>query len=370
MYSKSNGDDDEEKITSVKSINLRLIRLEKKLENLFDKEKKDEIIENDIPLYFLRQIKTNKNSISLLSKILTENLWKKLYTQRSEEGFNINDLIQPGIDNPNHFSGLVSHSKDCYFSFDELLIQAAQNFHKRNIYLTKYEKENFNDLIILLNNMQDFLSKIIYEININTNRNIENFLFSGKIKRNERRVITKLIKNNLEKIQKEISVDNYNENEKGDFVFMHFDEIKNTGSSPASSSEKNINDFLNNRNSFFSSCGFYRDFPEGRMLFTNKNRAITILSNFEDHLKLSLKAKNKENDLNININTNNNENNNFDVKNLLEYYEFLNKLSENIEFVFDRNLGYVNSLIENLGILSYFIFLIIFLLKNIYFFIP
>lgn len=261
-----------------------------------------------------------QNSNSLLHKILTKNLWRKLYTQTSEEGFTINDLIQPGLDLPNHFSGIVSHSKDCYFSFDELLIQAAQNFHKRNLYLTKYEKENFNVLLSLLNNMDNFLSKIIYEIKIETHRNFEGQLFSGKIKRNERREISDKVKNNLEKIEKEI----YEEKEEKGF-FYSFE-----------NNEKMLNDFLKEKNPFFSACGFYRDFPDGRVFYSNKNRTISINTNLEDHLKFILKAKE-------------NEEKNFELKNLQEYFEFINKLSDNLLFSFDSNLGYVNSLIENLG---------------------
>jgi len=325
MYSKSNGDDDEEKITSVKSINSRLMRLEKKFDYLLDKEKKDEILEKDIPTFFLSQGTQNRDT--LLSKVLTDTLWRTLYTLTSREGYTLNDLIQPGLDNPDHFSGIVSHSKDCYFTFDELLIQAAQNFHKRNLYLTKYEKENFNVLLGLLNKMDNFLSKILHEIKIETNRNLENFEFSGKIKRNERREISQKIKKFLEKNEKEI----YENEEKG--AFIHLDAVNKF-----SKNDENMKNFLKNKNSFFSSCGFYRDFPDGRMLYTNKNRTISILSNVEDHLKFSLNAKEEK------------ENNTFEIKNLQEYFEFLSKISENVEFAFDGNLGFVNSLIENLGI--------------------
>jgi hypothetical protein len=353
MYSKSNGEDDEEKLTNIKSINSRLLKLEKKLDYLIHKEKFDEIKEKDIPYFFLNKKNSYKNTDtaeknSLLINILTANLWRKLYMQKSEEGFTLNDLIQPGLDNINHFSGLVSHSKDCYFSFDELLIQAAQNFHRRNLYLTKYEKENYNVLLGLLNNMDYLLSKIIHEIKINTNRNFDNYVFSGKIKRNERREISNEIKKTIEKIHKDIynnNEDNNNQyenevevknekNEKG--IFIDFDLIKNFGYEKENG--KNPEIFLNNKNPFFSSCGFYRDFPDGRIFYTNKNKSITILSNVEDHIKFVLKA---EEDI---------ENNNFDIKNLQEYFEFLNKTTEAINFSYDSNLGYLNSLIENLGI--------------------
>lgn len=337
LYAKGgNGDEDEEKTANIKNINSRLLRIEKKMDYLLEKDSKDYVYENDFPKF---HFKANSNSTtessenaSLIQKILNEKIWKKLHMLSSEEGYNINDIIQPGVDNPEHPIGLVSYSKDCYYTFEDILISAAQIFHKRNLHLAKYEKESNEVLVSILNSMDSFLEKNIYEIKISSNRNLDGFPFSGKINRNQRREVTSRFFEQLKKIENEV----YENEEKGKFSFF---EGKGQESNLSKSS---------GFDAFFQACGFYKDFPDGRMAYVSNDGNINIVTNIEDHLKIILNVKNKA-EAKENNNADNGTNNGFSVKSLIDYFDILNKLENSNSFCYDDNLGYVNSLINNLG---------------------
>jgi protein-arginine kinase len=89
-----------------------------------------------------------------------------------------------------------------------------------------------------------------------------------------------------------------------------------------------------NQNPFYRSCGFYRDWPDARFIYINGGQALTLIVNEEDHLKIILNFNSKDN---------------LPVQRLNEYSNLLQKLSKNLNFAFDKNLGYLNSLLSNLG---------------------
>ena len=172
-------------------------------------------------------------------------------------------------------------------------------------------------LMSLINSMDNILEKSIYEIKISTHRNLENFPFSGKISRNQRREITNKFYEFLKKIETEIFEDT---EEKGKFSFFE--------------NKKNFNEIKNNSNNFYQSCGFFKDWPDGRLVYNSYDNKINIFTNQEDHLKIVL---------------NTNKENGFNVTNLIDYFEFVQKLNKEFNFTYDDNLGYLNTIIYNLG---------------------
>lgn len=233
----------------------------------------------------------------------------------TEEGHNINDIIQPGLDNPDHPIGVVSTSKDSYFTFDDILVNIAQLYHNRNLRLKKYEKENFALIKNLINNLEDLLKNVVEEVEISANRNVENNLFSSKISRSDRRELARSILQVIKNEEGEI----FEENGK----FLSLEDTKDLFNS-------------NNQNPFFRSCGFYRDWPDGRFIYVNNTNTLTLIVNEEDHLKMIQRCSF-------------NEKQNNPVKCLMNYFEFLEKLHDKLNFVYDENLGYLTSLINNLG---------------------
>ncbi len=139
---------------------------------------------------------------------MDEGLWKRNYALKTIENFNINDIIQAGLDNPDHPIGIIACSKDSYYTFDELLINAAKEFHKRNLKLTKCEKENFPMLKSIISNFEELFQKHLVKIEVQNYRNLSDFPFSSKIKRSDRRELEKIIVSTLKKLETDLFDEN------------------------------------------------------------------------------------------------------------------------------------------------------------------
>lgn len=282
-------------------MNRKLSSIEYKLNYLLEKEA-CKVKQEDFPRF-------PKNCESLLKKLLDETTWKRNFMLQTDEGFDINDIIQSGLDNPDHPVGVIAVSKSSYYTFDEILIKAAEIYHNRNLRLNKYQKEDFTSLKTLLLENEDLFSKIIEDIEINTNRNLDGFVFPAKISRSERKNVARNILQVLK--MKESTVFS----ETGKFLSL-----------------ENSKDLFNpnNQNPFFRSSGFYKDWPEGRFIYINNSETLTLIVNEEDHLKIILKSD-------------------FNTKNITNYYNLVEALESQLQLSYSDNLGYLTSLVTNLG---------------------
>jgi hypothetical protein len=285
-----------------------LAKIEQKLDYLIEKEN-FKIDIKDYPRF-------NKKFDSLLQKVLDETTWKRNHIFITEEGYNLNDVIQAGLDNPDHPIGLVSPSKDAYYTFEDILVTAAMKIHQRNLRLNKYEKENFPLLKNLILNSEEFLTSIILDLDLNTTRNIESYSFTSKISRSSRRDLARNLLQELKSNENEVF------EEQGKFLSL----------------EKALE--ISEQNPFFRSCGFYRDWPDGRFIYVNNNNTLSLVINEEDHIRLTQKS---ENEMNPKF-----------VKHLINYFDLIEKLGSILNFSFDDYLGYLTSLPNNLGSGCYF----------------
>jgi len=285
----------------------------------------------DFPIF-----SSSKNS--LLKTVFEEKgvqaLWNSLYKVKTEEGFTINDVIQPGIDCPDHPIGAVACSKSSYSAFDEVLVSIAQIFHKRNLRISNYQKDDIKFLSELFSHMENedpnnkrfvqfdtlkrLLKENLYEIQITTIRNLNGYPFSSKIPRTQRREISKKV---LEFI---IKSENSLLGKKGRFVKFNSDSDKNMGNQ--------------NKNEFFKACGFYRDWPDGRIIYFSQDDSLSIITNEEDHLKFIFKAEGEK----------------FKLNSLADYFELLEDFEEKNLMSYDESLGYLTSLPSNIGINNIF----------------
>ena len=205
----------------------------------------------------------------MLKNILDQETWRRNYNLKTTEGHSINDVIQAGLDNLDHPIGVIATSPDAYITFEEILINVANKFHKKNIKLVNYDKENYAMVKNFLSNMEDFFNIYCVEYEIVANRNLNDFCFSSKISRSERKEVGNLIMNSIRKIENEV----FNTNG----VFVDLDKHE-------SPKKMQFNEFL-------KSGGIYRDWPDGRFIYFNANNNFNAFSNEEDHLKLILRKK-------------------------------------------------------------------------------
>ena len=212
-----------------------------------------------------------KNSnYSLLKNVLDQDVWRRNYNLRTIEGHNINDIIQAGLDNLDHPIGVVATSADAYSTFEEILISCANKFHKRNLNLSNHQKENYVLVKNFITEMEEFINDKCIEYEIISNRNINNYCFSSKISRSERKEVLNFLINSIKKIENEVFSTNG--------LFVELDKHE-------SPRKMQFNEFL-------KSAGVYRDWPDGRAIYFNANNFFNVIINEEDHLKVILRQKN------------------------------------------------------------------------------
>lgn len=321
LHAKS---DTSKETSNLNNINSKINSIEKKLNSIIEQENYN-LSALDFPIF------TSSNN-SLLKKVFEDKgiqaIWNKSFKLKTAEGFTINDIIQPGIDCPDHPIGAVACSKSSYFIFDEILIAIAQIFHKRNLRTSSFNKDNMkflSDLFLNMSNeeqgetkkfnvLKNIFKNNLYEIQITAIRNFDDYPFCSKISRSQRRDISKKILEFI--IQSENSLLGKN----GKFVKFN----------PESDKE-----MLNKKqNDFFKACGFYRDWPDGRVIYFSNDELLSIITNEEDHMKFIFKA----------------EAENFKFEKFADFFNLLNKLEEKHSIAYDENLGYLASLPTNIGI--------------------
>jgi creatine kinase len=256
----------------------------------------------------------------ILKEILDRHTYSKLINIRTKEGYTLDDIIQPGIDNPEYQCCLVAPSSDAYFKFSQLFTDFIKYFIPSAVEdLSKpFENESYSMIKSMTMGMNEILAKQIKELYITTNRNVEGYSFTPKMNRNERREVGKY----LHSAMKEIEFD----------AFTH-EKINNN--------QKLIND----SDRLLKSAGVYRDGPENRWVYhvNSSGGDFTLFINEEDHLKLKLQMKCDYNEENTNIS-----------KNILTYFEFLEKIEKKVNFAMHDNLGFLNTLPTNIGTGTYF----------------
>lgn len=339
LYTKSDADEETSPISNIDS---KVKLIEKKMNSIINRESQN-ISSSDYPIFA-------SPSNSILKKIFEDkgiqNLWNRLSTLKTEEGFTVNHIIQPGLDCPDHPIGVVAYSKSCYYVFDEILVSIAQILHKRNLHNIGYKKENLNFLKDLFSNFNikknenkektgfsediyksqnlynttnyEFLNKLfnenLLEVNISAVRNLDGYNFSSGVSRSQRRDISKKILEFIIKNQSNTLVGKYGK-------FVQFDPQSNKGLQ------------IKDQNDFYRLCGFYRDWPDGRVIYFSKDDLLSIITNEEDHLKITFRA----------------EQENFNPQKFSEFFDLLIDLEKNYPSAYDEHLGYLTSSPINLG---------------------
>jgi protein-arginine kinase len=226
--------------------------------------------------------------------------------------YSLDDIIQSGLDNPSEQKNcLVVPSKDAYYKYNDLFLNYLKINFPQEDFSKKFENESYGMLKSLMMGMQEIIEKCFVEVDFISNRNIENFNFASKITRSERKLVKNILESSINNL--ELSV------------------FKSQGLfSPVRN--KYDNDIL------LYSSGVFRDWPNDRMIYLNNQSRFICLINEEDHLKVKLNSVNPMEMTNS----------------ILNYYEFLEKMEREVNFVIHEKFGFLNSQPANSGTGTYF----------------
>ena len=251
---------------------------------------------------------------SLLKKYLTPEIYERLRTKTSENGFDLTRLIHSGVQNQDSSIGVYAGDMDSYSIFSELLLPVIYEYHGYSE--AESHSRDFSPFAGEMGNSASD-NQYIQSTRIRVGRNLSGFPLGPCISLSQRNEVESLVAGELGKLDGELSGTYYS-------LYGMTDEKR----------KQLIADHLlfKEGDRFLDAAGLNRDWPDGRGIFINTGRTFLVWINEEDQLRIiSMEAGGD----------------------IAGVYNRLSKAVLKLEtalgFLYDRHLGYISSCPTNLG---------------------
>ena len=249
---------------------------------------------------------------SLLSKYLTKELFKKLETKNTSNGFTLEKAIRSGVENLDSGIGAYAGDTETYSTFSELfdpIIEEYHGFSKESQHQSSFEGLEPVTL--------DPKGKYILSTRIRVGRNLEGFPLGAIISKEQRNEVERLVVDVLSSLE-------------GDLAGVYYPLYNMTQEVQSQLIEDHF--LFKEGDRFLESAGLNRDWAEGRGIFHNHNKTFLVWLNEEDELRIISMQKGG---------------------NISEVFERLvcaiKALEESLTFAYSEHLGYISSCPTNLG---------------------
>ncbi|XP_039264813.2 creatine kinase M-type-like [Styela clava] len=208
-----------------------------------------------------------------MAHCLTEDIYKRMRSKETPSGFNIDDCIQTGVDNPGHpfimTVGCVAGDEESYETFAELfdqVIEARHNGYKK----TDKHKTDLNPENLKGGDKLD--EKYVLSSRVRTGRSIRGYCLPPHCTRAERRKVEEISCEALAKLDGELKGKYYSlakmtDQEQEKLIADHF--LFDKPVSPLLLSSK-----------------MARDWPDARGIWHNDKKNFLVWINEEDHLRV------------------------------------------------------------------------------------
>ncbi|XP_072121171.1 creatine kinase M-type-like [Mobula birostris] len=209
-----------------------------------------------------------------MANVLTMQMYKRLRNRATQSGFTLDDVIQPGVDNPEHScmrtTGCVAGDAESYTVFMQFFDPLIELYHS-GYKINEKHKSDMNPEN--LKGGDDLDGRYVLACCVSTGRNIDDFSFPPHCSRGERRALEKLAIAALNGLN---------------------DEFKGTYHSLKNLSEEDrrsltdagiLTDYIVTPKML--SSGMARDWPDARGVWHNDMKNFIVWVNKEDHLRIS-----------------------------------------------------------------------------------
>ncbi|XP_042188619.1 creatine kinase M-type isoform X2 [Callorhinchus milii] len=208
-----------------------------------------------------------------MAKVLTLQMYKRLRVKATKSGFTLDDIIQPGVDNPDNLSGRAAgcvagdeESYDVFREFFDPLIELCHpGYQQIKMHRSDMNPENFKG-------GADFDEQYVLSCRICTGRNVEDYSFPPHCSRGERRALEKLAIQALIELSSEFNGTYYSLNTLGEEEQKRLTSAGILHEDPLSP--------------LMVSSGMARDWPDARGVWHNNDKNFIVWVNKEDHLRI------------------------------------------------------------------------------------
>merc|ERR1719223_1949215 len=210
----------------------------------------------------------DESNSSLLKKNLTPAIYEQLKDKVSSNGFTLERGIQSGIDNQDSGVGLYAGDDDSYSTFAPLFDAVIEDYHGGYKPTDKHISDMDPSKVI---GNPDPEGKYVISTRIRVGRNIKGLGLSPGIRREQRRLVEKLVITGLANVE-------------GDLAGTYF---PLTGMSEDTRKQLVADHFLFKKGDrFLESAGCNRDWPESRGIFHNDEKTFLVWVNEEDNMRI------------------------------------------------------------------------------------
>lgn len=226
------------------------------------------------------------NHKNYMAKVLWANpdLYKKLRNMKTALGVSFIQCIKTGIDHPSHphikTCGIVAGDEESYQTFAELFDPVINRRHAECLPFTKHIS-NLDYSQVFDKNI-DPSRKYVLTCRVRSGRSIRGYRLSPAIPFDDRRLVEKTIVNSLSKLSGDLEGDYFPL--KGSYSYIS----KPNGMSVEMETELRFRGMLfqDTNSPLHSSSAIYRDWPDARGIYHNKNKNAFVWVNEEDHVRV------------------------------------------------------------------------------------
>ncbi len=205
----------------------------------------------------------------LTTRFLTDQLRETLSKRRSENGFELADVLRSGTENPDSNIGAYAGDASCYEVFSELFDQVIEAYHGYTPDQQHYEQ--FEPLAADSVGKLNLADPRIISTRIRVGRNIKDYPFPPSISHASRltleaKIATILNQLTVDQKGRYYSLSQMSDSEQRELTEQHY--------------------LFKKGDRFLESAGVNRDWPSGRGIFYTAEKKFLVWVNEEDHLRI------------------------------------------------------------------------------------
>eukprot|EP00981_Chlorochromonas_danica_P005393 scaffold1091_cov164-Ochromonas_danica.AAC.16 len=210
---------------------------------------------------------------SLMSKVLTKELFEKLKNVKSSKGYSLSNVIMTGVVTPHLGVGATAGDEECWELFKDLFYPIIKGWHGYDAYLQKHPMDLDPTKLHFTPEQRDLFNHYVASTRVRAARNISGFALPAGTTDEDRKAVEEVLKQAFAGLKGELS--------------GHYHEL--------GSLTKEQTDFLLERGFLFqipssrnllTGAGAARHWPNNRGIFYNEAQTALAWVNEEDHCRI------------------------------------------------------------------------------------
>jgi len=210
---------------------------------------------------------------SLMSKVLTADLFEKLKDAKSEKGYSLSNAIMTGVVTPHLGVGCTAGDEECWEIFKDLYYPVIKGWHGYDAYTQKHPVDLDPSKLVFSDEQKETFNAYVVSTRIRAARNISGFSLPSGATDEERAGVEKVLKEAFAGLSDELAGTYY---ELGGLTEEQTKFLLERGFLFQIPSSRNL----------LTGAGAARSWPNNRGIFHNEAQTALAWVNEEDHCRI------------------------------------------------------------------------------------